>query len=638
MPFLLLMLEALLFSRYLLINGNNVIPWDFRFWHLPHAVFVERSLRAGEFPLWNPYIYCGMPFAADVQTALFYPLRMAATLAGMALGESRMIYCLEADWILSMFLGGAFAYLLARALKMDKAPALMAASTYELGAFFASQAEHLGAIEIAAWLPLVWLAMVKLPSRRWCLLLSAALAMAVLAGFTPLTAVVFLSTVLLVRRGNIAQWAMAVGLAVLLAAVVVFPAAELRGLSVSRFRTDWMGTGGGLPLASLRTLFWANAKPVPGDITFQYIYCGAIGAALALTRLRSRWMAVAVAAAVLMLGDSTPVGTAFHGILPGFVQDAYYPQQWLGPFTLALALCAGLGLQWAMAKNRRAVALLPLAVAELIYFNSGRPFNLTTLTAEPAITAEAFNGSKELMSGVKAAAMGNRIDTLNDSIHWVASANITGIPTAGGQDPMALIRYMQVRDIFCNGKRFGVYYQVEDLGSPLLSAINVGAVVTRTKPPQPFREVPGGFVYLNEKVRPRFYLAGRTVRTGSMEESIARLRTEPETVTVEGAVAGSGTAGSITVERYAANSVALTVDAAEAAFLATSEPNYPGWKARIDGRPTEIFNTNSAFRGVNIPAGRHRIEFIFEPVLFLVSLVLSAISWAVWAVFLKRSI
>lgn len=96
-PFLLLLLEALIFNRRLLTNSRNVIPWDFRFWHLPHAVFIARALREHELPLWNPYIYCGMPFAANVQAALFYPPRMAAVLAGMLLGESKMIYCLEAD-------------------------------------------------------------------------------------------------------------------------------------------------------------------------------------------------------------------------------------------------------------------------------------------------------------------------------------------------------------------------------------------------------------------------------------------------------------------------------------------------------------------------------------------------------------
>ncbi len=47
--------EALLFNRFL-FDGNRVIPWDFRFWHLPHAVFIADAIRDGEFPLWNPYL------------------------------------------------------------------------------------------------------------------------------------------------------------------------------------------------------------------------------------------------------------------------------------------------------------------------------------------------------------------------------------------------------------------------------------------------------------------------------------------------------------------------------------------------------------------------------------------------------
>jgi hypothetical protein len=479
--------------------------------------------------------------------------------------------------------------------------------------------------------------MLKLPSWRWACILAAALAMSILGGFTPLTLVVFLSMLFFVRRGNAVQWTVAAGFAILLAAVIVFPAAQLRGLSVSRFRTDWVGTGGGLPLASLRTLFYANAKPVPGDITFQYVYCGLISALLALTQVRSRWLAFLTIAGLLMLGDSTPIGKAFHSVLPGFVQDAYYPQQWLAPFTLALAICAGFGLQALMGKHRWALVAVPLAVAELLYFNSARPFNLTKLSAEPGITAESFSGSKELLSDVKSATLPNRLDTMNDSIHWVASATITGIPTAGGQDPMALIRYMQVRDIFCNGKRFGVYYQVEDLQSPLLGALNVGAIVTRTKPPEPYREVPGGYLYLNPAVRPRFYLAEHTVRTGSMEGSIAHLRSDPNTVTVEGPVEGSSAEGEVRIDHLLRNCVYLTVTAKRPAFLASSEPNYPGWKATIDGRPAPILDTNAAFRGVNVPAGQHRVQFVFAPSLFYISLGISAASWIAWIILLKSS-
>jgi len=45
----------------------------------------------------------------------------------------------------------------------------------------------------------------------------------------------------------------------------------------------------------------------------------------------------------------------------------------------------------------------------------------------------------------------------------------------------------------------------------------------------------------------------------------------------------------------------------------TSESNYPGWRAYLDGRKQRIFLTNVAFRGLPVPAGRHQIEMRFSP-------------------------
>lgn len=71
---------------------------------------------------------------------------------------------------------------------------------------------------------------------------------------------------------------------------------------------------------------------------------------------------------------------------------------------------------------------------------------------------------------------------------------------------------------------------------------------------------------------------------------------------------------SIKLETYKSNYLKYVSTNSNAGFGVFSEIYYPkGWKATIDGKEATIFNVNYVLRGLQIPAGKHTIEFKFEP-------------------------
>ena len=101
-------------------------------------------------------------------------------------------------------------------------------------------------------------------------------------------------------------------------------------------------------------------------------------------------------------------------------------------------------------------------------------------------------------------------------------------------------------------------------------------------------------------------------------EAAARTRENADPLSisvVEGAAgvdppgAGQGVAA---ITRYEPDLVELDVEAERAGLLAVSEIHDPGWRAFVDGEEVVIWRVNTAFRGVEIPEGRHRLRFEYQ--------------------------
>jgi hypothetical protein len=73
--------------------------------------------------------------------------------------------------------------------------------------------------------------------------------------------------------------------------------------------------------------------------------------------------------------------------------------------------------------------------------------------------------------------------------------------------------------------------------------------------------------------------------------------------------------------------VTFQLDAPAAGFAVVSVSSYPGWRAWVDDRPTDVVRADYAFQGVPVGPGRHRVELRYEPPIFWTSFLISFAGW-----------
>jgi Bacterial membrane protein YfhO len=80
------------------------------------------------------------------------------------------------------------------------------------------------------------------------------------------------------------------------------------------------------------------------------------------------------------------------------------------------------------------------------------------------------------------------------------------------------------------------------------------------------------------------------------------------------------------IVRYEDTVVVVHVNSNDDGVLVLTDSYYPGWHAYVDGKRTKILRANHFFRGVSVLAGRHVIEFKYEPQSFRLGLLISLLT------------
>ncbi len=384
---LLLLALDLLFYRAPLFSGRIAADPTLMRLVYPYRQYLAMALREGRLPLWNPYLFTGVPFQAEPQAAVLYPpnllLRWRDAPEAVALSVAG-----------HGLLAAAGMYLLLRVgLGLVRPAALTGAALFAFGGFLGANAVEPNLPEAAAWLPLVLLGALLACRRAWAAgvcLAAVALALQVLAGALQVVALTLLALVLLLvwcaatpTAGTVAtRWRAAlrrlrsagraataglgiVALAAALAAAQLLPSWELyrRSLLAEGLRVPDLSQGALPPELLLRALLPGfNENPERALIGST----GIIALGLAVAGLRGArgaavfGLLVAAVGLTAALAGATPVFRAVHAVVPGGLP---FPQParalLLVGFGVALAAATGLDALWPGAERRAGLGRWP---------------------------------------------------------------------------------------------------------------------------------------------------------------------------------------------------------------------------------------------------------------------------------------
>lgn len=338
---------------------------------------IGESIRQGIIPLWNPYIFAGMPLLATVYPGALYP-------------PNWLFALLPPVWAINLVVITTFqlcllgTYLFARSIKLSRLGALVAAITFSFGGFMIAHIGHTSRIAAALWLPFVLLAIEKLHQQnqwRWVCLGAIFIFLQFVAGepqmlfFTALVSSFYVLFSLVFREQKVARGRFVLNGALmalcgaLFSFVLLLPARELQSQGARANLAYEHFSAFSLPpqqtLAFLMPYFFGGAAQPPylqspagssfwGEWTINVSagYVGLIGLMLcviAIIKARKPsltwlWLFIAVVSLTLAFGGYLPFGiNQYLHQIPGYnvFRGSY---RHLLEYTFALAMLAGTGI------------------------------------------------------------------------------------------------------------------------------------------------------------------------------------------------------------------------------------------------------------------------------------------------------
>lgn len=351
----LILLAVVFFRNHLL--GTAYLWEDFLYQNYPFRRFAAVSMAMGQFPLWNPFTFNGMPFFADIQTTVLY---LPCTVLALFVHDGVLnAYWLQLITILHFPLAGIGMFYLARNHRLSTYASLFAGAAYMLSGFMIVHAIHQQMVTMVAWYPLILLMFRRAMEERtwlWVFIGGLVLGHSIFAGYPQLTLYIFFFLFIwfavdllagfpgrsLVSRPALVRMAKAaviVVVAIGVAMIQLLPTNELADLSQRAQITYEKSGEGSLAWSQLLTMVYPKLFGTAGAAGYDYfgpgpywhywetcIYPGLVPLLLALLGAglfrKNRTVAFLIGFSLFgllfALGRNFPLHRLFFDFIPGF--------------------------------------------------------------------------------------------------------------------------------------------------------------------------------------------------------------------------------------------------------------------------------------------------------------------------------
>src|SRR4029077_14997722 len=119
-------LAPVLYFLPALLQHKVLCPDDDLLQNVPFRVAAAQIIRSGQLPLWDPYVFSGMPLLATAQVGILYPLNWFYVLFSPATATNLMV-------VATYVVAALGAYLYARQIKASIVGAVITSLTWQFG-------------------------------------------------------------------------------------------------------------------------------------------------------------------------------------------------------------------------------------------------------------------------------------------------------------------------------------------------------------------------------------------------------------------------------------------------------------------------------------------------------------------------